>query len=73
MGGAQGREHLGADAGGAPRRQGALRVQHVGEREAATSSITIHGRPSCVATSWTVTTFRWGMRAAAHASRSTRA
>ncbi len=38
-----------------------------------TSSITIHGRPSCVATSYTVTTLWFATRAAAHASRSRRA
>lgn len=38
-----------------------------------TSSITIQGRPSCVATSYTVTTLRLATRAAAHASRSSRA
>lgn len=38
-----------------------------------TSSITIHGRPSSVATSYTVTTLRSAIRAAAHASRSRRA
>ncbi|PSK48316.1 hypothetical protein B0E38_06268 [Streptomyces sp. 111WW2] len=38
-----------------------------------TSSITIQGRPPSVATSYTVTTLGWEIRAAAHASRSSRA
>ncbi len=38
-----------------------------------TSSMTIHGRPPSVATSYTVTTFPLATRAAAHASRSSRA
>ena len=37
-----------------------------------TSSITIQGRPSWAATSYTVTTPGWDTRAAAHASRSSR-
>ncbi len=38
-----------------------------------TSSITIQGRSPSVATSYTVTTLWWATRAAAHASRSSRA
>ncbi len=67
------RKRLGADVGGALRRLRALGVQQVGQGDATDEFHDDQGRPSCVATSYTVTTLRFATRAAAHASRSSRA